>query len=120
MELATSRRESPPLLNVFCMKEGDAWRVHIAPDWMPRELERLFDYNGEAYPVLLDWEDLERNMEAASAQYEVHISHAGSVELTAQGAQAAETLARWFATALSSGVRMTAEDDVDLSEPAAG
>jgi hypothetical protein len=120
MQTATGRKEIPPLLNVFCMKEGDAWRVHVAPDWMPPELERLFDYNGEAYPVLLDWEDLERHMETASAQYEVHFSCAGSVELTAHGAEAAATLARWFATALSSGIRMTEEDDVDLSEPAAG
>ena len=120
MELTTKRSESPPLLDIFCMKEGDAWRVHVAPDWTPTELERLVDYNGEAYPVLLDWEDLERHMEGASAQYEVHISHAGSVELTAQGAQSAETLARWLATALSSGIRMTAEDEGNLSEPAAG
>jgi len=119
MEPATRRRESPPLLNVFCMKEGEAWRVHLGPDWIPPELERLFDYNGEAYPVLLDWEDLERQMQASGAQYQSHLSHAGSVELTAQGASSAAALARWVAGALASGIRTT-DEDFGPSEPAAG
>jgi hypothetical protein len=119
MELVGRRQEVPPLLNIFCMKEDGAWRVHVGPDWMPPGLERLFDYNGEAYPVLLDWEDLERHMESYSAEYEAHISHAGSVELTARGTGAAEALANWLATALASGVRLGPEGD-DVSEPAVG
>jgi hypothetical protein len=119
MEAAPRRRESPPFLNVFCMKEGDAWRVHLAPEGIPPELERLFDQHGEAYPVLLDWEDLERHMRENGAQYRTHLSRAGSVELTAEGAQAATALARWVASALASGIRTTG-DDRGTSEPDAG
>lgn len=114
-----SHGESPPLLNVFCMKEGDAWRVHLAPRSIPPDLERLFDQHGEAYPVLLDWEDLERQMRAAGAEYQTHVSRAGSVELTAEGAPAAAALGRWLAGALASGFRASA-DDSSHSEPAAG
>ena len=119
MQPAPNRGESAALFNVFCMKEGDAWRVHLGPESIRPELERLFDYNGEAYPVLIDWDELERQMRSSGAEYQVHTSHAGSVELTAQGAPATAALARWVASALASGIR-TADDDLGPSEPAAG
>lgn len=115
-----ARREVPPLLNVFCMKEGDAWRVHLGPESLRPSLERLFDYNGEAYPVLVDWEDLDRHMAARSADYEAQVSHAGSVELTARDARAADALAEWLATSISSGIRLSHDDEDDLSRPATG
>ena len=115
-----SRRERPPLLNVFFLKEGDAWRLHLGPESFRPDLERLFDHNGEAYPVLVDWEDLERHMTKRGAEYDAHTSHAGSVELTVRGAVAVEALAEWLATSISSGMRLTHEDGHDESKPATG
>jgi len=102
------------------MKEGDAWRVHLGPESMRPSLERLFDYNGEAYPVLIDWEDLDRHMAARGADYEAQISRAGSVELTTRDARAADALAEWLATSISSGIRLSHDDEDDLSRPATG
>jgi hypothetical protein len=119
-----ARREVPPLLNVFCLKEGDAWRLHLAPESFRPSLERLFDHNGEAYPVLVDWEHLDRHMAARNAPYDAHMSHAGSVELTARGACAADALAEWLAMSLSSGIRLSHEHERerehDDSKPATG
>ncbi|MEO6600839.1 MAG: hypothetical protein ABIQ16_13255 [Polyangiaceae bacterium] len=64
----------------------------------------MFDENGEAYPVLLDFEDLDRQMASKKAQVEKRVSRTGSVELTARG-EAATALAVWLSTAFASGVR---------------
>jgi hypothetical protein len=94
----------PVVLNLFCMPEGDAFRVHVAPRWIPRYLHPVLDRNGEAFPVLLDWEDLERCMAENHVTIQKRVSRAGSVELTARG-PAAQALGVWLATALASGVR---------------
>ena len=72
-------------LNLFCQIEDDAWRVHTRPTWLPRYLHQCFDRYGEAYPVYLDFEDLDRRMQAAGAQYEKRTARTGSVELIASG-----------------------------------
>lgn len=91
-------------LNLFCSVEGDAWRVHVRPTRLPRYLQHCFDESGEAYPVLLDFEDLARHMEGHGASFEKRESKAGGVELLARGASATE-LAIWLSTAFASGVR---------------
>lgn len=91
-------------LNLFCQVEGDAWRVHTRPTWLPRYLHQCFDRHGEAYPVYLDFEDLDRRMDAAGATHEKRVARTGSVELTARG-QAALVLAAWLSTAFASGIR---------------
>jgi hypothetical protein len=67
-------------------------------------LRAFFDTHYEAYPVLLDFDDLERHMSSSDAPYEKHVTKTGSVELLAHG-RAAEALAVWLSTAFSSGVR---------------
>jgi hypothetical protein len=92
------------LLNLFCEREEDVWRVHVRPAWLPRYLHQCFDKNGEAYPVLLDFEDLAAQMSAKGVDYEKRVATTGSVELTARG-RAATVLASWLSTAFASGVR---------------
>jgi len=91
-------------LSLFCSPLDEAWRVHVRPTWLPRYLQPFFDTNGEAYPVLLDFDDLARHMEANEAAFEKRVTRVGGVELVARG-QAAEALAVWLSTAFSSGVR---------------
>src|SRR5882724_2529406 len=83
------------VLNLFCTLDGEAWRVHVRPTWLPRYLHHVFDENDEAYPVLLDFEDLDRHMAAHQASFEKRVSRTGGVELTASG-EAATALAVWL------------------------
>jgi hypothetical protein len=96
--------EAQMLLNLFCTPERDAWRIHVRPTWLPRYLHRCFDEHGEAFPVLLDFEELERQMKKRGVDYEKRVSTRGDVELTARGAAAGE-LAAWLSTAFASGIR---------------
>jgi hypothetical protein len=91
-------------LNLFCVRVGEVWRVHVTPTWLPRYLHQVFDENGEAFPVLLDFDDLDEQMVAKGAAFEKRVSRIGDVELTARGA-AATVLAVWLSTAFASGVR---------------
>jgi hypothetical protein len=102
---AQAEREGPAEeLSLFCSLEGEAWRVHVRPTWLPRYLKPFFDAHGEAYPVLLDFDDLARHMESNQAPFEKRVTKVGGAELLARG-QAAESLAVWLSTAFSSGVR---------------
>lgn len=92
------------VLNLFCVPVAEVWRVHVRPTWLPRYLHSVFDENGEAFPVLLDFEDLERQMAAKRQTFEKRVSRAGAIELTAYG-DAATALAVWLSTAFASGVR---------------
>jgi hypothetical protein len=91
-------------LNLFCTKEGDAFRVYLRPAWVPRYLRQCLDENGEAYPVQLDFDDLDEHMTRHGAGYEKRPTRLGGVELTARG-DAATHLAVWLSTAFASGVR---------------
>ncbi len=92
------------ILNVFCTPESGAWRVYLAPGWVPRYLKGCFDRNGEAFPAYLDFEELDRQMIQQGHEYEKTPSLRGDLELTAKGA-AASALATWLASAFASGVR---------------
>lgn len=100
----TEQRNQGTVLNLFCAQEDEAWRVHVRPTWLPRYLESVFDEDGEAFPVLLDFDDLERHMASNQASFEKRISRTGAVELTAHG-EAATALAIWLSRAFASGVR---------------
>jgi len=105
MKSQASSDQSPATeLNLFCVPVGEAWRVHVRPTWLPRYLHNVFDENGEAYPVLLDFDDLDRQMASKHAPFEKRVSRVGAIELTARGA-AATALAVWLSTAFASGVR---------------
>jgi hypothetical protein len=91
-------------LNVFCTEEDDAWRVYLGPGNVPEFLSRCFDSDGEAFPVVLDFEDLDRYMRKRDAAFEKRVSNYGDVELTARG-RAATELAQWLASASASTFR---------------
>lgn len=105
MSVSASAGQKPAeSLNLFCVQEDEAWRVHIDPLWIPGYLLGAFDRHGEAFPVLLDFEDLDRQMQRHGAQYEKRVSKLGDVELTAHG-RSAHALAEWLSTAFASGMR---------------
>ncbi len=104
LETHNGHQNTGALLNLFCVPVGEVWRVHVRPTWLPRYLHSVFDEHGEAYPVLLDFEDLERQMASKKQVFEKHVTRAGAVELTASGS-AATALAVWLSTAFASGVR---------------
>lgn len=106
------------LLNLFCTREREAWRVYVRPTWLPRYLHRCFDRYGEAYPVLLDFEDLDRYMQKRGVTYEKQESVRGDVELTARG-RAANELAVWLSRAFASGIR-TQGDETDEGKKVEG
>jgi hypothetical protein len=93
-----------PPLNLFVLKEAAGWRVLLRPVGAPEYLVHSFDVHREAFPMLLDWEDLERRMAKAGAEYETRPTRLGGVELTANG-KAVTPLADWVLTAIASGTR---------------
>ncbi len=94
----------PSELNLFCAREGGAYRVYLRRSWAPRYLRQCFDENAEAYPVELDLDDLDAHMARHGASYEKRPTRLGGVELTARG-EAAGHLAVWLSTAFATGVR---------------
>jgi hypothetical protein len=92
------------LLNLFCARQGDAWRLYLRPTALPPWFRGSFDKQGEAYPVHLDLDDLDRYMAKRSLAFDKRVSKLGDVELTARGRAAAE-LMTWLSTAFASGMR---------------
>lgn len=92
------------VLNVFCSRVDEDWRVMLNPDWAPQYLTHHFDENLEFYPAQLDLEDLDRTMSVLGLEYTKRVATTGSVELTAAG-EAADALATWLSTAFASSVR---------------
>ncbi|MFZ5896854.1 MAG: hypothetical protein ACOY0T_37705 [Myxococcota bacterium] len=88
-------------LNLFCSPTKGAWRVHLGPTWLPPYLLRFFDAEGEAYPVFLDFEELDRQVQKHGAVVEKRVAKTGGTELTARGASA-KVVANWLATAFAS------------------
>jgi hypothetical protein len=110
---------APPRLNLFCVEESEAFRVHVQPTWLPEYLEPFFDRHGEAYPVLLDFEDLARHMRDARVELVQKVTRLGGVELSAEGA-GAEALSTWLLTAMASGLRPRASHPEANEPPSAG
>ncbi len=107
---SAATNDAPATLNLLCVKEAagdaEAFRVHVSPLFIPSYLSSCFDRHREAYPVFLDFEDLERQMARHSASYDKRVSVHGDVELTAVG-RSAHVLGEWLATAFASGMRPT-------------
>lgn len=91
-------------IDIYCSVLGDAYRVHVRPTWLPDFLRDAFDEEGEAYPVYLDFEDLDHHMTRSGVTYTRRDATTGSVQLYARGA-AATVLSVWLARALASGER---------------
>src|SRR5512133_3771717 len=90
-------------LSLFCTKEnGEAWRVRVLPTWLPKCLRNCFDEHGEAYPVYLDLEELDRKMTSNAVTYVKRQSSLGGYELAAVGL-GAQVLAVWLSQSFMSG-----------------
>ena len=104
--MATKTNEAT-VLNLFCARTPDRriWRVHVRPTNLPTAVRQLFDHNSEAYPALLDFDDLDQYMADHDAHCEKRTSSLGDVELTAEG-PSASVLGEWLTRAFMSGTRM--------------
>ncbi len=91
-------------LSLFCGQVGDAWRIHVWPGWLPPFLRNCFDEEGEAFPVYIDIDELDREMKLAAFDYVRKDSPIGGLELSAKG-DAAGVLARWLSQSFASGRR---------------
>lgn len=89
------------VLNLFCSPTKGAWRVHLGATWLPPYLLRYFDAEGEAFPLFLDFEELDRQIQKHGAVVEKRVAKTGGTELTARGASA-KVVANWLATAFAS------------------
>ncbi|MGC4067243.1 MAG: hypothetical protein QM784_21895 [Polyangiaceae bacterium] len=91
-------------LDIFCSKLGEAYRVYVRPTWLPDHLLDCFDDEGEAYPVYLDFDDLDRHMQKSGVEYVKRQATTGSIQLYARGPAAAVMIA-WLLNAFGSGIR---------------
>jgi hypothetical protein len=98
-------QDEPPkgelYLNLFCSPLKGSWRVLLGPTWLPPYLLRYFDSSGEAFPLLLDFEELDRQAQKHGAVVDKRLATTGGVELTARG-NSAKVVANWLATAFTS------------------
>jgi hypothetical protein len=87
-----------PVLDLFIGRDGDAWRIYVAPtSWKPELLERRMDEHGEIFPVASpDLADLDRLMWKADAPFERRPTTDGGVEILAQGRSAKVLLLGWL------------------------
>lgn len=91
-------------LELLCTPEDEAWRLYATPTRMPVYLRRCFNEQYEAFPVYLDFEDLDRYMKKRGLDVEKHANDFGDVELKARG-RAAMELAVWLSKMFASVIR---------------
>jgi hypothetical protein len=86
-----------PVLDLFIGRDGDAWRLYVAPtSWTPELLRRRMDEHGEIFPVAApDLSDLDRVMWNADAPFERRPTTDGGMEIVARG-RSAEVLIGWL------------------------
>jgi hypothetical protein len=96
-------------IDVFCARQDDAWRTYLRTGFQPRYLRQHLDEEGEAFPALFDFEDLDRHMREHQATLEKQNSAVGGVRLIAYG-HSAETLALWLAGVFGTGTRSRGSD----------
>lgn len=103
MSQFTVGRAAPRVsLHVCCSREGEAWRVQVTQGWLPAYLRHRFDDGGQAFPVYLDFEELDRQLGRRFLCLDKHVSRPDRVELTGH-ADAADVLAHWLAGAFANG-----------------
>lgn len=104
-----------PRLNVLCEREGKVFRVHVDPAFVPPYLCTCLDVHGEAFPVLVDLEELSRCQNEAPGTIEERRTRLGSLELIGSGG-GADALARFLVTSIASGVRRPNQPPSDVSK----
>jgi hypothetical protein len=87
-----------PVLDLFIGRDGDAWRLYVAPtSWTPELLRRRMDERGDIFPVAApDLADLDRVMCNADAPFERRPTTDGGVEVLAHGRSAKVLLLGWL------------------------
>jgi hypothetical protein len=87
-----------PVLDLFVGRDGDAWRLYVAPtSWKPEHLRRRMDERGEIFPVAApDLADLDGLMGNANAPFERRPTTDGGVEVLARGRSAKVLLLGWL------------------------
>jgi hypothetical protein len=91
-------------LDIFCTRIDEAYRVYVRPTWLPDYLLDCFDEQGEAFPVYLDFEELDRHMRKSGVEYVKRPGAFDCVQLYAQGA-AATVMSVWLSQSFASGER---------------
>jgi len=106
MSTTNNISEESMQLSLLCTPEDEAWRLYAEPSWMPVYLRRCFDEHYEAFPVLLDFEELDRHMSKRGLTFEKVANDFGDVQLKARG-RAAMELAVWLSQMFATGIRQT-------------
>jgi hypothetical protein len=118
MSAPDSTSEKGVVLSLFCTQQEEAWHLYAKPSWMPPYLRRCFDQHYEAFPVYLDFEDLDRYMAKRALAFDKHVTTRGDVELTASGPAAVE-LAVWLSAAFATGFRQESDSAAANRTPGA-
>ena len=86
-----------PVLDLFIGRDGDAWRLYVAPtSWKPELLQRRMDEHGEIFPVAAPYlSDLDRFMCNGDAPFERRPTTDGGTEILARG-RSAQVLIGWL------------------------
>src|ERR1700693_4967090 len=89
--------QKTPVLDLFIGRDGDAWRLYVAPaSWRPGVLRMRMDEHGEIFPVSQpDPDDLQRFMWETDSPYQHRRTGDGGVEILAKG-RSAVTLLVWL------------------------
>ena len=106
-------------LELFCSRQGDAYRAYVRPGWVPKYLLQHLDKKGEAYPVHLDFDDLSRHMRESGSTVEIDRSMMDGVRLAAVG-ESADALAGWLAGVFGTTVRGRPSGDGEDDAPLTG
>ena len=118
MSAPDSTGDKGVVLSLFCTQQEEAWHLYAKPNWLPPYLKRCFDQHYEAFPVYLDFEDLDRYMAKRALPFDKHVTRRGDVELTASGAAAVE-LAVWLSAAFATGFRQESDGGAADRAPSA-
>lgn len=102
--LKAPKPDQAPKLKILCAPEGEAYRIYVWPTWLPQYLASCLDADGEAYPVYVDLDELDRQMTASHVTYTRRDSSDGSVEIDAEG-PGAMVLSLWLARMFASGTQ---------------
>lgn len=79
-----------PILDLFIGRDGDAWRLYLAPfSWAPENVRRRMAEDRTVFPVAQpDADDLDQFMFDADAPYERRRTSDGGIEIVAKGRSA--------------------------------